>query len=205
MTVLTLGRALAVARGRAEPIAIVRHLHFSTRPLVFVPLKMTGAASAATAAMVGTRPRQSSTAGGGATPQPRSTVRVRPQPRSDCSRGDPADGGTADPPSAEPAGSTLRRANAPKIWVPDRAGIEFVRPLGRSTRLPNTTGPWKLPRSVPRMGSWLAFYADRAEYPGSSLLVAATAALAQHRATGQSAEEDEHLGTVLAWIQPPLA
>lgn len=75
--------------------------------------------------------------------------------------------------------------------------------LGRSTRLRKTTGSWKVPLNVPRMGKWLTFYADRAEYAGSSLLVAATAALSQHWATGQSAEEDEHLGTVLAWIQPP--
>ncbi|GAA2391973.1 hypothetical protein GCM10010170_104500 [Dactylosporangium salmoneum] len=50
------------------------------------------------------------------------------------------------------------------------------------------------------MGKWLTFYADRFQHPGSSLLVPATAALSAHWATGQSHEEDEHLGTILAWL-----
>ena len=55
MTVLTsLGRVLAVGRGQAQPIAAVRHLHISQRPLVFIPLKMAGEANAPMAAMVGT-------------------------------------------------------------------------------------------------------------------------------------------------------
>src|SRR5439155_5750131 len=204
MTVLTsLGRVLAVGRGQAQPIAAVRHLHISQRPLVFIPLKMAGEANAPMAAMVGTDRRN---------PQ----LLVVAQPRNRDQRFAFAHrlariilaeilpmAERRTPPPGEPAGAPLRCPDAPQIWVPNRAGIEFVRMLGRSTRLRKTTGPWKVPLNVPRMGKWLTFYADRAEYPGSSLLVAATAALSGHWATGQSADEDGHLGSVLAWIQPP--
>jgi hypothetical protein len=204
MTVLTsLGRALAVDRGQAQPITTVRHLHVSQRPLVLIPLKMAGESNAPMAAMVGADREN---------PQ----MLVVTQPRNRDQRFEFAHNlariilaeimpmaERRIPPPGEPAGSIVRCADAPQIWVPNRAGVEFVRMLGRSTRLRKTTGPWRVPLNVPRMGKWLTFYADRAEYPGSSLLVAATAALSQHWATGQSAAEDEHLGTVLAWIQPP--
>jgi hypothetical protein len=47
-------RARAVAAGRAQPIATVRHLHMAARPMVFVPLVLAGEANAPLAAMVGT-------------------------------------------------------------------------------------------------------------------------------------------------------
>jgi len=56
---------------------------------------------------------------------------------------------------------------------------------------------------VPRLGQWLTFLAERAEYPGSSMMVAATEALALHWATGQSSVEDGNLAAILGWIAPP--
>src|SRR3954470_15404215 len=47
-------RALAVASGRAVPVATCGHFHLSDRPLVFVPLALAGEANAPLAAMIGT-------------------------------------------------------------------------------------------------------------------------------------------------------
>lgn len=56
MSVLTaLAKAMAVAEAVAQPIATVRHVHCSDRPLVFLPLAMAGEANAPLAAMVGER------------------------------------------------------------------------------------------------------------------------------------------------------
>src|SRR4051812_27934443 len=49
----SLARARAVERGVAQPIATVRHVHLSDKPLVFVPLTLAGEANAPLAALVG--------------------------------------------------------------------------------------------------------------------------------------------------------
>jgi hypothetical protein len=56
---------------------------------------------------------------------------------------------------------------------------------------------------VPLLGRWLTQYGERARVPGSSLLLSMTELLTRHWATGQSALEDQHLGALLAWIDPP--
>lgn len=55
---------------------------------------------------------------------------------------------------------------------------------------------------MPLLGRWLTHFGDRARVPGSSLLLAATDLLNRHWATGQSSLEDQHLGALLAWIDP---
>src|SRR6185437_13318887 len=57
--------------------------------------------------------------------------------------------------------------------------------------------------AVPVLGRWLTFLAERAEVPGSCLLLAATQALSQEWASGQSAVEDLHLASLMGWIDPP--
>src|SRR4051812_41422790 len=54
-TLAALARAEAAAKARAVPLATVRHLHVSERPLVLIPLAMAGEANAPLAAMVGCR------------------------------------------------------------------------------------------------------------------------------------------------------
>jgi hypothetical protein len=54
-----------------------------------------------------------------------------------------------------------------------------------------------------RLGELLTYFADRSAYRGQQALVTATDALTEHFATGQQPGEDQHLGTVLAWITPP--
>ena len=56
-TLTSLARAQAVERGRAQSICVVRHVHVSDRPLVFVPLALAGEANAPLAAMIGDDPR----------------------------------------------------------------------------------------------------------------------------------------------------
>lgn len=45
-TLRALARAQALSAGVAQPVATVRHLHLSPRPLVLVPLAMAGEANA---------------------------------------------------------------------------------------------------------------------------------------------------------------
>lgn len=202
-TLTSLARAHAAEAGRAQPITTVRHVHVSAAPLVCVPLTMAGEANAPLAAMAGTDR---------ATPR----LLIVPQPRdrelrfqfahelatimlqivADCA-------GTAQAGGRGRGTTTPRVADAPQVWVPNRVGVEFLRLFGRSTRFRSPTGAHAVPVSVPRLGRWLTFFSERAEDPGSCMLLAATDVLAQHWATGQSAVEDDNLAALLSWIAPP--
>ena len=66
-----------------------------------------------------------------------------------------------------------------------------------------TDGEYAVRPTVPLLGRWLTHYAERAEVPGSALLLPMTSALAEHWATGQSDLEDANLAALLGWIDPP--
>ncbi|WP_018637503.1 hypothetical protein [Parafrankia elaeagni] len=191
-------RALAAATGTAAPIATVRHVHLSERPLVLVPLTLAGEANAPLAALVGTR-------------QADPTLLVVPQPRNRDLRfafaADLAEivlphvlGFAAD---AEELANGPRAHDAPQLILPNPAGLAFLRLFGRSTRFRATDGDYAVPPSVPLLGRWLTFFAERAEIPGSSLARAVTDLLSLHWATGQSALEDANLAAAMGWIDPP--
>ncbi|WP_405092589.1 hypothetical protein OG767_06475 [Micromonospora sp. NBC_01392] len=203
-TLRALARAQAVAAGRAQPVATVRHLHLSDRPLVLVPLALAGEANAPLAVLVGAAPDEA-------------RLLVVPQPRNRDQRFAFA---------AELAGIVLpyldsfrgvteavavdrgrdvrhRYVDAPQLLVPNPAGITFLRLFGRSTRFRRPDGDHPVHPSVPLLGRWLTFFAERAEQPGSAALLAMTDALTLHWATGQSAVEDLHLPAVLGWLDPP--
>ncbi|WP_212822444.1 hypothetical protein [Polymorphospora rubra] len=205
MSALTaLARARAAATGTAQRITTVRHVHIADRPLVFVPLALAGEANAPLGCLVGP-----------AYDEP--TLLVVPQPRNRDQRFAFAESlaavmltyldsfrGVAEAvPTDRGRDVRYRFVDAPQILVPNPAGIGFVRLLGRSTRFRRTDGDYPVPPAVPLLGRWMTFLADRAEMPGSSMLVAATDALSAHWATGQSALEDAHLGSLLGWISPP--
>ncbi|NEC81155.1 hypothetical protein G3I38_18460, partial [Streptomyces sp. SID7958] len=207
----------AVDTGRAQPAATVRHRHLSPRPLVFVPLTTAGEAGAPLGALVGTdrdAPR----------------LLVVPQPRDrDLRFGFLADLADIVLPYVDAYGDVVEAAersetdpatgkrvkvevelcaDAPQLIVPSRAGIDLVRLLGRSTRFRRTAeqdpeAPFPAPPRVPLLGRWLTHFGERARVPGSSLLLALTDVLSRHWATGQSTLEDQHLGALLAWIDPP--
>ncbi|MFG1779459.1 hypothetical protein ACGFIG_23910 [Micromonospora sp. NPDC049048] len=201
-TLTTLARAEAVVEGIAQRITLVRHVHIADRPLVFIPLTMAGEANAPLAAMVGDDPEDP-------------TLLIVPQPRNRDQRfafaADLAGvvvpyinsfHGTVE---ATSKGKTSRHryADAPQLLVPNPGGVGFTRLFGRSTRFRRTDGDYPVDPSVPLLGRWLTYLAERAEHPGSSALVAMTQALSMHWATGQSPLEDAQLAALLAWITPP--
>ncbi|MBG0818850.1 hypothetical protein [Planomonospora sp. ID82291] len=204
MSALTaLARLRAMREGTAQRITTVRHCHVSDRPMVFVPVKMAGEAAAPLGAMVGTDPDH-----------PR--LLVVPQPRNRDLRfafaaelaevllpyveGFQKATETVERKGGEPYERCLE---APQLLVPNRPAAEFTGLLGRSTRFRRADGPYPVHPSVPLLGRWLTYFADRSRQPGSSLLLAATEALGAHWATGQSALEDANLAALLGWIDPP--
>jgi hypothetical protein len=197
MSVLTsYARARAVQAGRAQRIATVRHLHLSASPMVFIPLKLAGEAAAPLAAMIGTDP---------ANPH----LLTVPQPRNrDLRFAFMAELAEILLPYIEGFGKEIepdtdRFADAPQILVPNRGGIGFTRLVGRSTRFRRSDGPYPVHPSVPVLGRWLTFLAERSEFAGSAMLVSVTDVLAAHWASGQSPMEDANLAALLGWIDPP--
>ena len=203
-TLTALARAQAFAAGRAEPIATVRHLHLHDRPLVMIPLALAGEANAPLAVLAGTA---------AAAPQ----LLVVAQPRNRDERFAFASAlasivvpyvesftGVAEPIAVDRGRDVRYRfIDAPQLWVPNTAGVDFLRLLGRSTRFRSIDGEYPVEPGVPLLGRWLTFFANSAEVPGSSLLLNAVQALGLHWATGQSSAEDAALAALLAWISPP--
>ncbi|MER7574473.1 hypothetical protein [Streptomyces sp. NPDC126514] len=215
--IATLARLEAVSTGRAQPSATVRHRRLSERPLVFVPLTTAGEAGAPLGALVGTdrdAPRLL------VVPQPRDRdLRfaflaeladvVLPHIEAYTEAVETAERTDTDPETGKRVKVEVDLcADAPQLIVPSRAGLDFVRLLGRSMRFRRTAEqdpetPYPAPPRVPLLGRWLTHYGERSRVPGSSLLLAMTDLLARHWATGQSTLEDQHLGALLAWIDPP--
>ncbi|MEV6803212.1 hypothetical protein [Streptomyces sp. NPDC051132] len=218
MSLITaLARLEAVDRGRAQPAATVRHRHLSDRPLVFVPLTTAGETGAPLGALVGTdrdAPRLL------VVPQPRDRdLRftfladlagvVLPHIDAYADAVEAAERTETDPETGKRVKVEAELcADAPQLIVPSRTGLDFVRLLGRSMRFRRTAeqdpdAPYPAPPRVPLLGRWLTHYGERSRVPGSSLLLALTDVLSRHWVTGQSGLEDEHLGALLAWIDPP--
>ncbi|MFF3989054.1 hypothetical protein ACFY0B_31275 [Streptomyces sp. NPDC001797] len=215
--ITTLARLEAVSSGTAQPAATVRHRHLSDRPLVFVPLTTAGEAGAPLGALVGNdrdAPRLL------VVPQPRDRdLRfaflaeladvVLPYLDSYADSVEAAERTETDPETGKRVKVEVELcADAPQLIVPGRAGVEYVRLLGRSMRFRRTAeqdpeAPYPAPPRVPLLGRWLTHFGERARVPGSSLLLAMTDLLSRHWATGQSGIEDQHLGALLAWIAPP--
>lgn len=205
MSILTaLARAEAAECGAAQPITTVRHLHLAHRPLVLIPLTLAGEANAPLAALVGTAPDDARLL---IVPQPRNrdqrTAFAAALAEVVLSYVEEHRGQTEAVPVDRGRDVRHRYVDAPQILVPNPGGIEFVRLLGRATRFQRTDGDHPVPATVPLLGRWLTFFAERAEHPGSCLLVALTQALTEHWATGQSSLEDAHLGALLAWFPSP--
>ncbi|MBF6516760.1 hypothetical protein IU421_21110 [Nocardia cyriacigeorgica] len=219
MSVLTaLARIEAAQAGRAQPIADVRHVHLSDRPLVMVPLRLAGEAAAPLAVLTGTAADDVEFL---IVPQPRDRVlrlrfiaqladRVLPYISSFADESDSFElvpiksrGGTEQQADEDAPQEWKRYNDAPQLLVPNTGGVEFLRLLGRAVRFQPIEGPNAVPESVPLLGRWLTWFADRAEHPGSSALLPLTTALAMHWATGQSALEDANLAALLGWIAPP--
>ncbi|CAL9466964.1 hypothetical protein [Streptomyces sp. enrichment culture] len=214
--ITTLARLEAVRTGSAQPAATVRHRHLSDRPLVFVPLTTAGEAGAPLGALVGTDRDAPHLL---VVPQPRDRdLRfaflaelagiVLPHVEAYAESVEAAERTETDPETGKRVKVEVDLcADAAQLIVPSRAGIDFVRLLGRSMRFRRTAEqdpetPHPAPARVPLLGRWLTHYGERARVPGSSLLLAMTDLLGRHWASGQSTLEDQHLGALLAWIDP---
>lgn len=215
--IASLARLEAVHSGRAQPLATVLHRHVSARPLVFVPLTTAGEAGAPLGALVGCereRPRLLFV------PQPRDrelrfgflaalAAEVLPYVESFASDVEGVPRKETDPETGKKVEIEVERCkDAPQLIVPSRPGVEFVRLLGRSMRFRRTAEQdpeeaYPAPPHVPLLGRWLTHFAERSRVPGSALLLPMTELLSRHWATGQSHLEDQHLGALLAWLDPP--
>ncbi|MCD9592482.1 hypothetical protein [Streptomyces sp. 8ZJF_21] len=215
--ITTLARMEAVREGRAQPLTTVRHRHLSERPLAFVPLTTAGEAGAPLGAMVGTdrdAPRLLIVA------QPRDrdlrfaflaelAEEIQPYLDSYADGIELEERKETDPETGKKVPVQVELCeDAPQLLVPSAAGVAFVRLLGRSMRFRRTAEqdpetPFPAPARVPLLGRWLTHYGERSRVPGSCLLLSLTELLSRHWATGQSNLEDQHLGSLLAWIDPP--
>ncbi|MCH6160453.1 hypothetical protein [Streptomyces marispadix] len=212
-----LARMEAAASGRAQPRTTVRHRHLAERPLVFVPLTTAGEAGAPLGALVGTDRERPELL---VVPQPRdrdlrfaflSRLADVVLPHLESAQDDIEfeERKETDPETGKKVTVQVELcADAPQLIVPNGPGADFVRLLGRSMRFRRTAeedpdNPYPAPPRVPLLGRWLTQYGERARVPGSSLLLSMTELLTRHWATGQSALEDQHLGALLAWIDPP--
>ncbi|WGD39487.1 hypothetical protein [Streptomyces cathayae] len=197
----------ATETGHAERLTTVRHAHVDERPFVLVPLTLAGEACAPLAALCGTDPGRPTLL---TVRQPRNRAeRFRFVERlaalllphiEECRTSETEPYTVGRGADKEERRRSLR---APQLLVPGGESIAYVRLLGRLTRLRALEGPHAVDPSVPALGKWLTWFADRAEFPGSCLLQAMTRLLSAHWATGQSAAEDSHLAALLSWIDPP--
>ncbi|MFI9275949.1 hypothetical protein ACIGXM_35435 [Kitasatospora sp. NPDC052896] len=213
----TLARLEAVRSGRAEPLATVRHRHLAERPLVLVPLAAAVEDGAPLAVLLGTdraEPRLH------LVPQPLNRTRryeflaaladdLLPYLESYGAEVEHLEATERDPETGEQT-PVVRElcSDAPQLIVPNSGSVRHLALLGRATRFRRTAedpdpGPYPAPARVPLLGRWLTHLTDRAQVPGSSLLLPMTGLLARHWATGQSHLEDQHLAAQLAWHAPP--
>jgi hypothetical protein len=183
----------AAADRRAVATTTRRHVHLSSRPLVVVGYHLAGDPGAPLALVWGTARDQ--------VPH----CMVVPEPRNRALRFEALDQFATDLLTylstfeASDDGGTCE--DAPQLVVPNAATAEWLGGIvGRFTRNLRTDGDAPPPASVPTAGKHLSFFGDL--LPGSSLVIAATEALALHWQTGQLPSEDLNLAALLGWIAP---
>ncbi|WP_306215994.1 hypothetical protein [Actinoplanes sp. RD1] len=204
MTMMTsLARALAADAQRPQRLTMYRHLHISDHPIVMVPITLAGETNAPLAMLVGTDPARPAVI---VTRQPRERAeRLRFAERLAGHLLYPIAAMAAITQRVESRGAELsiRATEAPQIWVPNPAGVDYVRLLGRMTRFRSSEGRWAVAPSVRQLGIWLTWLAEQAEFADSCVLVPVTRALSEVWATGQSEVEDGNLAALMAWLAPP--
>ena len=84
----------------------------------------------------------------------------------------------------------------PQIWVSSVGALGHLDTLADRLRFTDEA-------QVKRLGELWTYVGERSPIAGQQALISATTALKAHFATGQQETEDEHLGTLLTWIEPP--
>jgi hypothetical protein len=91
---------------------------------------------------------------------------------------------------------SIASGQVPRLWT-GAAALKCLELLAyRYRRNPNTNG------RIRRLAALCGLLAHEACYPGQQVVVVAEDLLRAHVVTGQSADEDQHLGTLLAWLSP---
>ncbi|SHH29265.1 hypothetical protein [Streptomyces sp. 3214.6] len=197
----TLLRLEAAETEQAQDASTIRHFHLAERPLIILPLNRSGTEATPLAVMYGDDPAR-----------PRLLV-APPRGRPTAFLDDLADGiltyidsfqhTTERLPARGSKPARQRYTHAPQLLVANHKSIPYIERLGRAVRFTEVPEDADPALSVGRLGQWLTFFAEHAEYPGSAFLLALTELLTTHWVTGQSPLEDEHLAALLAWIDPP--
>lgn len=86
----------------------------------------------------------------------------------------------------------------PQLWLPSGAALSLLDLLEERLRGQKEGEPGFL------LHASLAMFLRQSHLEGSQALEVATEALSAHWATGQQPGEDAHLGSLLAWIDPPM-
>ncbi len=95
--------------------------------------------------------------------------------------------------------TAISAGRLPRIWLPHRAALDVLDLLGhRLRRNVNATVELR------RLGAQCYALALEATFPGQQVVVVASELLNMHVVTGQLPIEDHHLGSLLAWINPPV-
>jgi hypothetical protein len=90
-----------------------------------------------------------------------------------------------------------QKTGFPQIWVSSEAGVKHLDVLADRLRYNQQNV------RVRRFGEQLSYATERYPIDGQQALHSASRALRLHYATGQQEAEDEHLGVLLTWINPP--
>lgn len=90
----------------------------------------------------------------------------------------------------------LAAGTFPQIWVSSAGALGHLDTLADRLRFTDED-------DIKRLGTLWTYAGERSPVAGQQALISATTALRAHYATGQQEAEDEHLGSLLTWIEPP--
>lgn len=200
-----LQRLRAAEMQTAMPLASVRHVHLSAKPMVVSAYHLAGDLGAALGFLVGTDRRAPQLI---TVPEPRNrdlrfaafvglAAVLRPYWES---FGDvtyltkTGRRGTIEEPIA---------SDAPQLVFPNSTTANWVCGLlGRALRYLRSTDDQPIDPAIPALGRDLSFFNDRRTIVGQSVAVAATEFAATHWATGQTTIEDQNIHSLAAWVAP---
>ncbi|AIV53162.1 hypothetical protein [Burkholderia pseudomallei] len=181
-TIKLVAQMCAFETGRAIRIASHQQMIVQPHALVICPLAMAGEDTTIHAVAVGAI---------GAEPQ----IRVVPDPRV---RDDQYDLVLW---LGEIVEGYFQRCRAigdfPQIWTSSGSAAGHLDVLADRLRFVRDNAP------VQRVGALLTYATERTPIAGQQALMTMTGALSAHYATGQQDGENEHLGALLVWLDPP--
>ena len=174
-------RMRALEKGQAVPIVSQRQLLVQPHARILTMLSMAGEDTSVHAVAIGTL---------GVAPQ----IKVAPDPRR---RDDQYELLRWLLPQFEDYYARCRADGTfPQIWVSSDGALGHLDTLADRLRFTDEA-------QVKRLGELWTYAGERSPIAGQQALISATAALRAHYATGQQETEDEHLGALLTWIEPP--